>query len=81
MEVLSESTAAEDLGPKLREYQTIETLEEYLTVDSGKRWAQVLRRTDEGWLLSTPVSSGAVELRSIGLLLDLDELYTTCGIT
>src|SRR5579862_1878624 len=44
VEVLSESTAREDVGPKVREYQTIDTLEEYLMIDSRKRWAQVLRR-------------------------------------
>jgi Uma2 family endonuclease len=38
VEVLSETTAREDLGPKAREYQTIDTLEEYLIVDSRKRW-------------------------------------------
>jgi Uma2 family endonuclease len=80
IEVLSESTAREDLGPKMREYQAIETLEEYLTVDSRKRWAQIARRDGAAWMLSTPVTSGSIGLQSIAFTLDLDALYAAAGI-
>ena len=80
IEVLSESTAKTDLGPKMREYQSIAELEEYVTVDSRKRWAQVARRTPAGWMLDSPATSGAVELRSVGVAVDLDALYAICGI-
>ncbi len=80
IEVLSESTAKDDLGPKMREYQTIETLEEYLVLDSRKRWAQVARRHEASWVLAPAVNEGALILRSVGVTIDLDELYSACGL-
>ena len=80
VEVLSESTAKIDLGPKMREYQSIAELEEYVTIDSRKRWLKIARRTPMGWELGAPASSGGIELRSVGVTLDLDALYASCGI-
>lgn len=80
VEVLSETTASEDLGPKLREYQALDSLEEYLAIDSRKRWAQLLRKTDHGWLLALPVAGGRLELTSVALTLDLDALYDRAAI-
>lgn len=80
VEVLSEATAKDDLGPKMREYQAIPTLEEYVTIDSRKRWAQVLRRENDRWELLLPVAAGLLELRSVGITVDLEELYTTAGL-
>ncbi len=80
VELLSESTARDNLGPKMREYQTIDTLEEYATIDSRKRWAQVNRRHGGSWRAELPVTGGRLELRSIGLAIDLDELYRECGV-
>lgn len=75
VEVLPESTAQDDLGSKMREYQAIETLEEYVTIDSRKRWAQVSRKSGQEWVLNVPVTGGSLELRSIGLTIDLDEIF------
>ncbi len=80
IEVLSESTAKDDLGPKMREYQAIAALEEYVTLDSRKRWAQILRRENDRWELALPISSGMLELRSVGLTIDLDALYASTGV-
>lgn len=80
IEVLSESTAKDDLGPKLREYQGIATLEEYVTIDSRKRWAQVARREASRWILELPVTTGSLEVQSIGAAVDLDDLYDDAGV-
>jgi len=80
IEVLSETTAREDLGPKLREYQAIDTLEEYLTIDSRKRWAQVSRRIHRVWTRFEPVAAGALELACVPLAIDLDALYERVGV-
>lgn len=80
VEVLSQSTANEDLGPKLREYQAFDSLEEYLMVDSRKRWAQLMRRTNGDWILAVSVSGGPLELRSVGVTLDIDALYAEARI-
>jgi Uma2 family endonuclease len=80
VEVLSESTAAVDRGEKLDEYRSIGTLEEYVLIDSRKRWAESYRRVNDGWIASLPRAAGKLRLVSVDLTLDLDELYTECSV-
>jgi Uma2 family endonuclease len=81
VEVISKSTASVDRTAKLHEYQSIETLEEYVLVDSRKRWAQTNVRTSSGELIaSLPIESGSLTLSSVGVTIDLDELYAECGL-
>jgi Uma2 family endonuclease len=84
IEVLSESTAGTDLGTKLREYQRIETLEEYVMIDSHKRWVQAIRRRGHEWILAvlTPADDATMttSFESIGLWLQLNELYEIAGV-
>jgi len=79
IEVLSKSTASLDRTAKLHEYRSIETLEEYVLVDSRKRWAQTNVRVPSGErIASLPIESGSITLTSIGLTIDLDDLYAEC---
>lgn len=80
VEVLSESTAAVDRGEKLDEYRSIATLEEYVLIDSRKRWSETYRKVDGAWIASLPVSSGILRLESIGLSIDLDTLYEYAAV-
>jgi Uma2 family endonuclease len=81
IEVLSKSTNAVDRSAKLDEYRSIETVDEYVLVDSRKRWAQTNVRTSSGdWITSLPIVSGTLTIASIGLTFDLDELYAECGL-
>lgn len=80
VEVLSESTAAVDRGEKLDEYRSIATLEEYVLIDSRKRWAETYRKVDGAWIASLPISSGTQRLESIGLSIDLDTLYEYAAV-
>jgi Uma2 family endonuclease len=75
VEVLSPSTEGVDRGAKLDEYRSIETLEEYALIDSRKRWAQIFRRVEEWWIVSLPIVTGELELRSVGATIAFDELY------
>jgi Uma2 family endonuclease len=76
VEVLSESTAAGDRGPKFAAYRLIPTLQDYLLVDIDARRLELYTRHSEGWLLreSTPAQPWA-ELGSIGLRLTLAEAF------
>ena len=49
-EVLSESTEAYDRGGKFAAYRTLESLNEYLLMDSRRRAVEVFRRQPGGWL-------------------------------
>ncbi|MGH7728022.1 MAG: Uma2 family endonuclease [Vulcanimicrobiaceae bacterium] len=80
VEVLSESTASLDRGEKLDEYRALQTLEEYVLVDSRRRWAETYRRVADDWIASLPMTTGELPFVSVGLTLDLDELYGECGI-
>jgi Uma2 family endonuclease len=75
VEVLSPSTYAVDRGPKSDEYRTIETLQEYVLIDSRKRWAQTIRRAGDDWIVSLPIVEGALEFQSVGVRMSFDEVY------
>jgi Uma2 family endonuclease len=76
IEVLSDSAASTDRGEKAGEYRAIETLEEYVLIDSRKRWAEVYSNTPDGrWVVSLPTKGGDLHLRSLDLNVDLDAIY------
>lgn len=78
-EVLSRSTARADRGRKFRAYQELESLEEYVLVDSRRRHVEVFRR-DADWERVAAATGSEVTLASIGLTLDLDALYDRARI-
>ena len=75
IEVLSPSTYRVDRGPKFDEYRTIETLEEYVSIDSRKRWAQTIRRGGHDWIVSLPIVAGELYFASIDARLSFDDIY------
>jgi Uma2 family endonuclease len=80
VEVLSAATEAVDRTEKLAEYTAIATLEEYLLIDSRKHWAQLFRRSTEGFTMMPVVRIGKLHLASIDLTLDLDKIYRDAAI-
>jgi Uma2 family endonuclease len=74
VEVLSHSTAAEDLEDKYDEYTALASLEEYLVIDSRKRWARLYRRENAGWVVH-PVFTESVNLVSVSLNLSFEAIY------
>jgi Uma2 family endonuclease len=75
IEVLSETTAGIDAGAKLDEYQTIEELQEYVLIDSRKPWIRIYRRNADKLETALPITIGAIELRSLALMLTLESIY------
>lgn len=76
IEVLSNSTEAKDRGVKFANYQTIETLQEYVLVNQQEQRIEVFRRTDRKfWLLQTYTTGESVELQSINLQISIDAIY------
>jgi Uma2 family endonuclease len=80
LEVLSPSTETLDRGPKFHEYRTIDTLAEYVLVDSRQRWAQVFRRTGVDWIPTVPIETGDLYLHSLGVRIPFDETYAGTGL-
>lgn len=76
IEVLSNSTEAKDRGVKFANYQTIETLQEYVLVNQQEQRIEVFRRTDRKfWLLQTYTVGELIELQSINLQIPIDAIY------
>ena len=77
VEVLSESTAAYDRGPKFLSYQGIATLQEYLLVHQDQPVLEhYLRRSDDTWIYhKLEGTASGLDLPSIQCSLKLEEVY------
>lgn len=78
VEVISESSAAYDRGDKFRLYRDIETLQEYVIVNSLNVGAEVYCRTGDGhWLLASDAYklTDSVHIQSLDASLLLSDLY------
>jgi Uma2 family endonuclease len=78
IEVLSPSTAKDDLGWKFDGYRGVESCSEYVVVDQEVARVQLFRRQPDGAWGSFDVAVGlnaVAHLRSLGLELPLSEIY------
>jgi len=76
VEVLSDSTEANDRGAKFAHYQTLSTFEEYLLVDSHQRSVERFRRTAPNlWTYQRYGPSDDVTLETIGLTCPVARFY------
>lgn len=87
LEVTSDSSEEYDTGDKLRYYQTIPTLKEYIIVSHRERRITVhQRRLDpetqtDVWVARVAIAGGRVEVPSIGTSLSCDRIYRNSGIS
>lgn len=76
VEVLSPTTAAYDRGAKFAHYRRLESLREYVLVDTERVAVDVFRRDGEGhWVLYPAGPGETVELASVGLMLPVEAIY------
>ncbi len=77
VEVLSDSTEAFDRGDKFQDYQTIESLQEYILISSKQQLVQCFRRDGEGlWVLRSYTEEQEVfQLSSLNFSFTLESLY------
>lgn len=78
IEILSEGTADYDKGLKFDLYRYLQTLQEYVLVDSRKQHVMVYSRNGDGsWtMVEYKEASDEFRLHSIGLSLSLADCYT-----
>jgi len=75
VEVLSASTAAFDRGAKFAAYRKLDSLRDFALIDVAAQRVEVFRRNDENhWVLYDYGVGERVELASLSLHLDVDEL-------
>ena len=81
VEVLSPSTSNYDLGKKFDVYRQLESLQEYVLIDSESRSVWVYRRADHGdWIFHAYTRDETLRLASIDFSVSLTELYDDTGI-
>lgn len=77
VEVLSNSTEAFDRGDKFADYQTLESLQEYVLINTKRQRVECFRRNDEGlWVLqSYTAEDKSFRLHSVNFEGTMAELY------
>ncbi|MDJ0693365.1 MAG: Uma2 family endonuclease [Mastigocoleus sp. MO_167.B18] len=77
VEVLSDSTEAFDRGDKFADYQLLETLQEYVVINTKRQRVECFRRNNEGlWVLQSYTSEEKLfQLQSINFEGEMDALY------
>lgn len=77
VEVLSKSTRDYDRGEKFAHYRSLRSVEDYLLVSQDGFHVELYsRQPDDRWLFSElDLLEGAVDLKSVGCSLGLEEIY------
>ncbi|MDV2993942.1 MAG: hypothetical protein N4J56_003596 [Chroococcidiopsis sp. SAG 2025] len=76
VEVLSPSTEAYDRGGKFARYRQLETLQEYILIDSEQIGVDCFRRNEQGlWVLYPYATEDTITLASVGLSIPVAALY------
>lgn len=75
VEVLSDSTEADDRGEKFAHYRRLPSLQEYVLVAQKSRRIEVFRREADGWVLTDHGPGASFELTSISAVVAVDDVY------
>ena len=76
VEVLSKSTESFDRGDKFNDYQTLDSLEEYVLINTQHRRVEIFRRHTDGlWLFQNYDDSETFHLKSIHYTGTFEMLY------
>ncbi len=75
VEVLSDSTEADDRGEKFAHYRTLASLKEYVLVAQRAQRIEVFRRDGDHWSYLEAGPGSTIRLESIGATLSVDEIY------
>ena len=76
VEVLSDSTAAFDRGPKFEAYRSLDSLAAYLIVEQHRPHADLFIRNAEGlWVLNPAGQGGTLKIPSMGVELPMAAVY------
>jgi len=75
VEVLSPSTERTDKGEKLNFYWEYPSIEEYVLIDSERKFAEVYHRDSDTWTSRIYKTGNVMHLQCIDLEIPLDEVY------
>ena len=76
VEVLSDSTETTDKREKRINYQSLDSLQEYVLVSQDEMKVEVYRRdNDSNWTVETLAQNDSFVLNSVGLTLTIADIY------
>jgi Uma2 family endonuclease len=75
-EVLSESSAREDLFAKNAEYRATPSIQRYIILEQTQAAAVVFARKGQDWISEVVTDEGVLRMPEIGIEVPLAELYT-----
>ena len=80
-EVLSESTAREDIFAKNAEYRATPSIRRYIILEQTQAAAVVFARKGEDWISEVVTDEGLLRMPEIGIDVPLSELYADIDLT
>jgi Uma2 family endonuclease len=80
-EVLSESTAREDVFAKNAEYRATPSIQRYIILEQTQAAAVVFARRGEDWISEVVTDDGVLHMPEIGVEVPLSEFYTDIDLT
>lgn len=80
IEVLSDSTAEYDRGDKFATYRRLESLQEYVLVDSRVQRVEVFRRHGQVWHFLPLTASDRLTLTSVDVDLEVSRIYEDTAV-
>lgn len=75
IEVLSDSTERKDRFEKRVSYQSLASLQEYVLISQDRPQVEIFRRVQDAWELETCLGGDEVCLRSVELVLPMEQVY------
>jgi Uma2 family endonuclease len=80
IEIMS-SHRGDDLGDKVTEYQSVQSIQNYVVIDSTRHWIRCYTRNSEGlFVAAKDYIGGLLLIDSITYTLDIDGLYREAGL-
>ncbi len=80
VEVLSDATERIDRSEKLRAYQQLDSLIEYVIINQDKQEVEIHRRNASGWQRDILERNDICQLQSVGIDLSIDQIYEDAGV-
>jgi Uma2 family endonuclease len=80
-EVLSESTAREEIFAKNAEYRATPSIQRYVILEQTQAAAVVFARKGEDWISEVVTDDGVLRMPEIGIEVPLAELYADIDLT
>ncbi len=80
VEILSPTTEAIDRREKMLAYRHVDFLREYMLIDQERRWVEVYRRTEAGWVADLYSPEDEITLDTAKLSFNMADVYEGSGV-